>query len=231
MNAPERPHLAVVNGHATTTSNQLAENFGKRHDHVLRAIRNLDCSPEFNARNFGAVEYADEKGEKRPAYTITRDGFVFLAMGFTGKEAAQWKEAYIEAFNAMEAALLAAPSDALPKPRSVADTLCNRGMTCAERTAQQAIALAGNMLAVTGLEASSHPARVALYTAAMSLLNSAGEALKQERARLCRELEKQDGSAIGDSKKWPEAAALLNLGKNAALAETAPRIALEGGAA
>ncbi len=104
-NTLARPQLTVVNGHATTTSNQIAEHFGKRHDVVLRAIRNLDCTQEFNAHNFAAVEYIDPKGEKRPAYTITRDGFVFLAMGFTGKQAAQWKEAYITAFNAMESEL------------------------------------------------------------------------------------------------------------------------------
>ena len=41
----------------------------------------------------------------RPAYRITRDGFAFLAMGFTGKKAAAWKEKFLEAFNAMEAEL------------------------------------------------------------------------------------------------------------------------------
>ncbi|WP_249411562.1 Rha family transcriptional regulator [Marinomonas sp. A3A] len=35
-------------------------------------------------------------------YRITRDGFVFLAMGFTGTKAAQFKEAYINALNQME---------------------------------------------------------------------------------------------------------------------------------
>lgn len=39
---------------------------------------------------------------KLPCYQITRDGFAFLAMGFTGKRAAQFKEAYINAFNQME---------------------------------------------------------------------------------------------------------------------------------
>lgn len=38
---------------------------------------------------------------------MTRDGFVFLVMGFTGKMAAKFKEAYIKAFNAMEAMLRA----------------------------------------------------------------------------------------------------------------------------
>ena len=35
-------------------------------------------------------------------YNITRDGFTFLAMGYTGKKAAEFKEKYIAAFNAME---------------------------------------------------------------------------------------------------------------------------------
>jgi phage regulator Rha-like protein len=41
------------------------------------------------------------------AYTMTRDGFTFLAMGFTGKKAAGFKEAYIQAFNRMEQELQA----------------------------------------------------------------------------------------------------------------------------
>jgi Rha family phage regulatory protein len=103
------PTLTVVNGKPTTTSNQVAQHFGKRHDTVLRAIRNLECSPEFHARNFAEMNTDIEIGNgairKSPAFTITRDGFVFLAMGFTGKEAAHWKEAYINAFNQMEAEL------------------------------------------------------------------------------------------------------------------------------
>ncbi|MGN1056974.1 MAG: Rha family transcriptional regulator, partial [Comamonas sp.] len=101
------PDLVVVDGQITTTSLQIAEHFGKRHKNVMQAIANLECSPEFNRLNFQPVEYLDAKGEKRPCYRITRDGFVFLAMGFTGKEAAQWKEAYITAFNKMEAELRA----------------------------------------------------------------------------------------------------------------------------
>jgi len=91
---------------ATTTSLIVAERFGKRHDTVLRAIKNMECSDSFNRRNFAVVEYSDAKGEKRPMYQITRDGFSFLAMGFTGKKAAQFKEDFINAFNLMEQTLL-----------------------------------------------------------------------------------------------------------------------------
>lgn len=72
---------------------------------MLRAISNLDCSAQFNERNFALVEYRDAKGEARRSFNMTKDGFVFLVMGFTGKQAAQFKEAYIQRFNEMEAEL------------------------------------------------------------------------------------------------------------------------------
>ena len=101
------PALEARNGHITATSLQVAEHFGKRHRDVLRAIRNLGCSAEFNERNFALVDYIDDKGERRPQYHVTRDGFAMLAMGFTGSQAVRWKEAYISTFNAMEAKLRA----------------------------------------------------------------------------------------------------------------------------
>ena len=98
--------IQTENGIPTTTSLVIAQAFEKEHKDVLRAIYNMECSPEFNERNFAPVGYKDAKGEIRPAYRLTRDGFAFLAMGFTGKKAAAWKERFLEAFNAMEAALL-----------------------------------------------------------------------------------------------------------------------------
>lgn len=104
------PDLTVIDGKVTTTSLQIAEHFGKRHDTVLRAIRNLECSAEFRLRNFAETVEARVNPSggapiESPAYRMTRQGFSFLAMGFTGKEAAQWKESYLETFDRMEAAL------------------------------------------------------------------------------------------------------------------------------
>lgn len=100
------PRLSVVDGHATTTSLQVAELFGKLHKNVLQSIDGLECSPEFHGLNFQpmSTEVVIGNGAVRssPAYRLTKDGFVFLAMGFTGKEAARFKEAYITAFNDME---------------------------------------------------------------------------------------------------------------------------------
>ena len=90
------------NGQAMIDSRTVAEVFGKEHRNVLRAIENLDCSPEFNKLNFEQVKYKAKNGQKQPCYNMTKDGFVFLVMGFTGAKAAEFKEKYIAAFNAME---------------------------------------------------------------------------------------------------------------------------------
>lgn len=93
--------IRVEHGQPVTTSLLIAEKFGKRHTDVLRAIGNLECSEGFRQRNFASADYLDEQGKPRPMFEITRDGFSFLAMGFTGKEAAAWKEKFIAAFNQM----------------------------------------------------------------------------------------------------------------------------------
>lgn len=57
---------------------------------------------QFAELNFLPITYPDAKGEARPMYLLTRDGFTLLAMGFTGAKAVQFKVAYINAFNRME---------------------------------------------------------------------------------------------------------------------------------
>lgn len=95
----------VSDGETITTSQFVADFFGKQHTHVLERIRTLECSERFRQSNFRSAEYLDAQGKPRISYRITRDGFTFLAMGFTGPRAAQFKEAFIAAFNAMEAQL------------------------------------------------------------------------------------------------------------------------------
>lgn len=101
--------VVVENEHAVTTSLRVAEVFGKRHADVLRAVSNLECSEDFRERNFAfklkISDLGNGRTRKDPMYYISRDGFMFLTFGFTGKTAAKWKEAYIKAFNIMEAKL------------------------------------------------------------------------------------------------------------------------------
>lgn len=100
---PQDAFVMLSEGRPMTDSRRIAKHFGRQHRSVLRAIRNMECSAEFAARNFVQCFEINElaNGKKEPLYRITKDGFMFLAMGFTGKEAARIKEAYISAFNAM----------------------------------------------------------------------------------------------------------------------------------
>lgn len=88
----------------TARANSLivAQMFEKEHKDVLKSIRNLDCSEEFLRRNFAPISYSDQYGRAQRAYAMTRDGFTFLVMGYRGKKAARFKEAYIKRFNEME---------------------------------------------------------------------------------------------------------------------------------
>lgn len=87
---------------AVATSLQVAESFGKRHDHILRDLDGI----EKDVPNFGEMfvvgNEPDSYGRSRRVIYMNRDGFTLLAMGFTGKAALQFKLKYIEAFNQME---------------------------------------------------------------------------------------------------------------------------------
>ena len=100
----QKINITTTNGKLTVSSMMVAEHFKKRHDNIIRTIQHLEIPEDFNALNFEDVKYVDAKGEERPAFNMTRDGFVLLVMGFTGKRAMAWKIKYIEAFNAMERA-------------------------------------------------------------------------------------------------------------------------------
>lgn len=91
----------LENGQPLTDSLMVAEVFGKQHKNVLQDIRELGCSEEFSRLNFQPSTYVNDRGREYERYVITKDGFVILAMGYTGKEAMQFKERYIQEFNRM----------------------------------------------------------------------------------------------------------------------------------
>lgn len=102
------PLVTVKDGKVFANSRDVAEYFGKLHKNVLRDIDNLDCSENFRALNFELTIETNIVGATRRhirTFDMTKDGFAFLVMGFTGAEAGRFKEAYIAAFNEMEAKL------------------------------------------------------------------------------------------------------------------------------
>lgn len=100
-----QPLVSISGNRLITTSLAVSNHFDKKHKHVLEAIEKLECSQSFREPNFRPSSYTTSQGKQLPMVEITRDGFMFLCMGFTGKAAARWKERYITAFNALEQSL------------------------------------------------------------------------------------------------------------------------------
>lgn len=134
MSTPDTIHNTVIlrNGEPVTTSLEIAQRFGKRHDHVLRDIlkisrpkvgeRDSDLS-QFLEAHISESSYQDIRGKSYPVYYLTKDGFTLLAMGYTGEQAMLFKIAYINEFNRMKAELEAIKDAAL---QTVQDKLFER---------------------------------------------------------------------------------------------------------
>lgn len=103
----------VDKGQAVTTSLIVADVFGKEHARVMRDIRDLGCSYEFRVGNFAESTYTNSQNKEMPMYYMNQKGFTLLAMGYTGKEAMKFKEAYINEFEKME--------NELKKPRVLSE--------------------------------------------------------------------------------------------------------------
>lgn len=98
-----------------TNSVLVAKKFGKEHKHVLESIRKIMTAE--NSAVLGMFEestYLNEQNKKQPMFVMNRDGFTLLAMGFTGKQAMDFKLDYIDAFNKMEATIKNNQVAALP---------------------------------------------------------------------------------------------------------------------
>lgn len=99
-------------GKLVVTSRQIAEDFEKDHRVVVRAIENKDESltaQNCSVENLFIPTTFDHNGNEYKEYLLTRDGFTFIVMGFTGAKADIWKLKYIEAFNKMEQSLKEMP--------------------------------------------------------------------------------------------------------------------------
>lgn len=91
-----------IDGELVVSSRQVAEDFGKKHKHVLEAIENIKAQNSAVTKMFIESSYKAGTGKNYKEYLLTRDGFSLLVMGFTGPESLEWKLKYIEAFNNME---------------------------------------------------------------------------------------------------------------------------------
>ena len=135
-----QPVVSVVDNVVTALSTDVARYFEKPHNDVLKAIRNLVNKIGGLGKNYQSSEYVNEQNKKQPCYRMDRKGFVLLAMGFTGEKALQFKIAYIDAFDEMEAKLHAMPE--LPRlfePDAFSDTRekARQYMECLRKNPEQ----------------------------------------------------------------------------------------------
>lgn len=92
---------------ALTNSLLVAEKFGKRHADVIRSIEKLlnTDNESLNAKMrsaFVSTCYVDTTGKSNPMYAMNRKGFSILVMGYSGTKALFFKDAFYDAFDAME---------------------------------------------------------------------------------------------------------------------------------
>ena len=98
--------LTERQGVPVVSSRRVAEVFKREHKTVLDAIRHAIETTSSFAADFSAVNFIEsrykERGKWYPEVLLTKDGFTYTVMGFTGKRAAEFKIAYIQRFNEME---------------------------------------------------------------------------------------------------------------------------------
>jgi Rha family phage regulatory protein len=83
--------VRIRDGKVFADSREVARAFGKEPKNVVRDVRNLECSDKFRRLNFELREEIQRHktgATKSQFYEMTRDGFMFLVMGFTGEPAA-----------------------------------------------------------------------------------------------------------------------------------------------
>lgn len=180
-------------GELVVTSRQVAEDFGKQHQHVTQAIENLISENSLLKSMMMESEYTTERGRKYKEYLLTRDGFSLLVMGFTGSRALEWKLKYIEAFNKMEQAI----KNSFPQMQNL--DLANQMMNIAQGTYQMGQVVQGilqSMGAIQTYVQDSIQAKDSQIDKAMSLIGLRSKNVSSLISKLKEELYKRNGIVV-----------------------------------
>ncbi len=192
------PVVNVVDGIPSVLSTNIAEVFGKEHKHVLRDIENILLSlPQERRCNFNEtqIERVNNIGAtvRSKAFRLTRDGFTFLVMGYTGEKAAKFKWAYIDEFNKQQALLesQALPQTQFERTKFASDSLAENvlrglsGQIDAENVGDKLVTI-GTVLQVVGAiqkVPASGPQLQAALNAFQQVLEKSCDADELERQR------------------------------------------------
>lgn len=128
-------HIAIIDGKPTTTTHDIAEVYGRRHEYVMKIVRQrmVECPEDWRIPNFWETvsERPNPSGGapiKSPVIRMTKKGFHFVVGKFTGAKAVQHQIAFADEFERMEAALLAQH----PPVASLAPYSVHAGQTLSE---------------------------------------------------------------------------------------------------
>lgn len=209
MKGTVAPIVEIVDGIPTVLSTNVAAVFEKRNDNVIRDIEEiLRTLPENRKDNFieSQIERPSNLGcgtVKSKAYRLTRDGFTFLVMGYTGEKAARFKWAYIDEFNRQQALLEDETSPQTQPERTAfaSDSLAESvlqglsGQIDAENVGDKLVTI-GTVLQVVGAiqkVPASGPQLQAALNAFQQTLEKSSDADEVERQR-CRSLKARNAA-------------------------------------
>lgn len=202
MDNTKHMHKDVVitrnnDGELVVTSRQVAEDFGKNHKEVIRAIENhintlggaQNCASLFIESKY--QHFQNKQWYKE--YLLTKDGFAFAVMSFTGEEAAKWKLKYIEAFNKMEQAI----KNPVPQMQNL--DLANQMMNIAQGTYQMGQVVQGLLQSIGTIQTyvqDSIQAKDHQIDKAMSLIGLRSKNVSSLISKLKEELYKRNGIVV-----------------------------------
>ena len=100
-------HIAVIDGQPTTTTRDIADVFGRRHEYVMKIVRQrMEEAGAWGVPQFWETPYTDEQnGQTYSVIRMTEKGFMFVVQKFTGKKAVQTQIAYVDEFERMRSTL------------------------------------------------------------------------------------------------------------------------------
>ena len=184
-------------GELVVTSRQVAEDFGKNHKEVIRAIENhintlggaQNCASLFIESKY--QHFQNKQWYKE--YLLTKDGFAFAVMSFTGEEAANWKLKYIQAFNKMEQAI----KNPFPQMQNL--DLANQMMNIAQGTYQMGQVVQGLLQSIGTIQTyvqDSIQAKDHQIDKAMSLIGLRSKNVSSLISKLKEELYKRNGIVV-----------------------------------
>lgn len=115
---------------AVTELIKVSEYFNKRHDILLRDIRELIHTDPSFVSEFIATNYINKRGKTYPTFYLTKEGFYLLVSSFSTKRAIKWKREFFKQYEEMEKHIKQLQAETLLINEHEDDTYCISDICC-----------------------------------------------------------------------------------------------------